>query len=131
MLLVGCFGGLGAAVRELLIYTVVGPLGSDNVAILVANIVGCVVIGLVAGMMMWERPLLGRDTKLTLTTGAAGGLTTFSSLIWATVSQFPDGSTAWLACFWLLANVVLGFGAVAASLALAHGVESGHHSHRS
>ncbi|VXB54224.1 Putative fluoride ion transporter CrcB [Arthrobacter sp. 9AX] len=85
-------------------------------ATLVVNVAGCFIIG--AAHALTLRLGLAPEWQTALAAGLAGGLTTFSSWTTATVrllSEARFGSAA----LNLAGNLVLGFGAAAAGLAVA------------
>jgi fluoride exporter len=84
-------------------------------ATLLVNVVGCFIIG--AAHAMTLRLGLAPEWQLALATGLAGGLTTFSSWTTATVRLFSEARFG-AAGVNVAANLVLGFGAAAAGLAL-------------
>ena len=80
LLLVGLGGFLGSAARYWVVTAVSGtsaaprfPLGT-----LVVNVVGSLLIGVVAGLAE-SRAWLGPETRLFVATGVLGGFTTFSA----------------------------------------------------
>jgi CrcB protein len=84
-------------------------------ATLLVNVVGCFIIGAAHGVTMQLG--LGAEWQTALAAGLAGGLTTFSSWTTATVrllSEARFGSAA----LNVAANLLLGFGAAAAGIAL-------------
>lgn len=84
-------------------------------AVLVVNVVGSAIGGLVLGLA--ERGDVSADVRLVLLTGLCGGLTTFSTLSVETIQLAIDGKTA-VAVRSVAANLVLGIGAAAAAYAL-------------
>lgn len=111
-------GGIGAVTRYLVSnlaaerYGAAFPYGT-----LIANIGGCLVIGLFMGLV-FERIIVNPYWRLLVTTGFLGGLTTFSSFGYETMKLAGDGSFN-LAVINILLNVVIGLGATWAGLALA------------
>ena len=91
ILLVGLGGFVGSAAR----YTVAGALqslptsGHFPLGTLGVNVVGCFVIGLLAG---WSEgvPAFSPSVRLLLMTGLLGGFTTFSSFGYETVALLRD-----------------------------------------
>ncbi len=74
-------------------------------ATFIVNIIGCIIIGFV--MISCTKLNISPATKLFLTTGMMGGLTTFSTFSYETV-MFINNQQYFLACLNVLANVVLG-----------------------
>jgi fluoride exporter len=85
-------------------------------ATLVVNVVGCFIIGMAHGFTAGQG--LGAEWQVGLSTGLAGGLTTFSSWTTATIRLLSEerfGSAA----LNVAVNLGLGFAAAAAGIALA------------
>lgn len=104
-------GALGATLRYLTgmaLHRVL--LVYPGAATLLVNVVGSLLIGLLLGGLppSW----LSDRLRLFLVTGVLGGLTTFSSLAYETVSMSQTHSARWLGVAHLAANVVLGLAAV-------------------
>lgn len=85
-------------------------------ATLLVNVAGCLIIGLAYGLA--AGPGLGDEWRAGLATGLAGGLTTFSSWTAATVRLIGEARFR-AAALNIAANLVLGFAAAAAGIALA------------
>jgi fluoride exporter len=85
-------------------------------ATLLVNVAGCFVIGVSHTMTM--KLGLAREWEAALATGLAGGLTTFSSWTTATVRLLTEARFG-SAGMNVAANLVLGFAAAAAGMALA------------
>lgn len=66
-------GAVGAAVRWALVEATAGPDGGIAGPVLLANVVGCAVLGLLVGRGVAGRP------RLLFGVGLCGGLTTFST----------------------------------------------------
>ncbi|NKB65694.1 MAG: fluoride efflux transporter CrcB [Candidatus Latescibacteria bacterium] len=80
VLLVGCGGFIGSALRYLVTLGVQRLLGTTTFpyGILVANSLGCLLIGLLAGLTEM-RPVVSPQTRLFLFVGLLGGFTTYST----------------------------------------------------
>lgn len=94
VLLVGVGGFIGAVMRYLVtnwvqdsLYTLSLPYGT-----LTVNIVGCLLIGLLAGLSE-SRNLLGPETRALILIGVLGGFTTFSTFSYETVQLLRDGQS--------------------------------------
>ena len=111
LLAVGLGGFLGAVARYSLselahrLVQTAFPLGT-----LLVNTVGCLLVGVVLGLIE-DRQLFAPATRLFLTVGILGGLTTFSAFGYETVELLKTGGTK-LAVLNVLANVALGLSAV-------------------
>jgi len=94
VLLVGVGGFIVAVMRYLvtnwvqdLLHILSLPYGT-----LTVNIVGCLFIGLLAGLSE-SRNLLGPETRALLMIGVLGGFTTFSTFGYETVQLLRDGES--------------------------------------
>ncbi len=108
---VGLGGFLGAVLRYGASRLVAERFdGSLPLATLVVNVVGCLAIGAVWGWSEGEHEL-SEPVRLFLTVGLLGGLTTFSTFGFETVSLLRDGEhgTAFAS---LALNLFLGLGGV-------------------
>jgi CrcB protein len=95
LLLVGLGGFFGSVSR----YAVGGwvhralPMVTFPVGTLVVNLVGCLVIGVCAGLSD-ARNLFGPDLRVFLMIGVLGGFTTFSSFAYETLALARDAEVA-------------------------------------
>ena len=111
IVLVGAGGGLGSLARYGLagaahvLFSTRFPLGT-----LLANVIGCAVMGLFAYFFV-ERQTLSPQHRLFIAYGFLGGLTTFSSFGYETI-MFARDSDMRMAGLNIAANVVLSLGAV-------------------
>jgi CrcB protein len=120
-LLVGVGGALGAMARHALNHVVhqrtltsTFPLG-----ILLANVLGSVAIGLLAGALAAGRFHLSYPARTFLIVGVLGGFTTFSSFSLDTLALVRDGHQA--QAFWnVVGHVGLSLLGVWAGFRLAH-----------
>jgi len=102
MLLVGLGGAIGSILRFLTSIVATQWFGPEfPYGTLIVNLVGSFLIGLVQ-QLATEALVLGEETRLFLTTGVMGGLTTYSAFSYETVRLF-EGGAAWQA--WL--NVIV------------------------
>jgi CrcB protein len=106
-------GGL-AAVARYLITRAFGPTPFPW-AVLVVNVVGSAVGGVVLGLAVASR--IPEDWQLIALGGVAGGLTTFSTLAVGTV-QLATAGRRWWAVGNLLGSFALGIAAVCAACAV-------------
>ncbi len=110
LLLVAAGGAVGSALRYVVAVAALAWLGPGFPwGTLAVNLAGSFLIGLVQ-QLATEALVLGEESRLFLTTGVMGGLTTYSAFSYETVRLFETGA-AWQA--WL--NIVL---TTAACLAL-------------
>lgn len=103
LLLVFLGGGLGSAARYLVskTYAVVQP--SFPFATLTANVLSCVVFGLII-MLGVDKLNISPAFKLLMLTGFCGGFSTYSSFTFETVELFKNGNSAMA-----FTNIVLNF----------------------
>ena len=90
-------------------------------ATLIVNVVGCLLIGVVIAVLR-ERPAHAREIQALFVTGFLGGLTTFSAFGYQTIELLIQQQVG-RAVLNVLANVVLGCGAVWLGMALARVLE--------
>ena len=88
------------------------PLGTFTV-----NVVGCLIIGLLAGLML-SRQALGPEFRLFFMVGILGGFTTFSSFGYESIQLLQDGQFMLMLANILL-NVTIGLSACWLGLSLA------------
>ena len=106
--IVGCGGFIGAALRYIISLNAAKIFGADfPYGTLIANIIGAIIIGFVMKMSL-DTSLITPNTKLFLTTGMMGGLTTFSTFSYETVTMLNSGQYV-LGALNLGLNVVLSF----------------------
>jgi len=93
-LFVGVGGFIGAILRYLVtnwvqdtLHTLSLPYGT-----LTVNMVGCLLIGLLAGLTE-SRNLLGPETRALILVGVLGGFTTFSTFGYETIQLLRDGES--------------------------------------
>jgi fluoride exporter len=117
LLLVASGGAIGATLRYLsglLIQRV--PSGELPLGTFFVNVVGCFLIGVLAGAAE-TRSFFTGDTRLFLVVGILGGFTTFSSFGFEAFELIRRGH-AMLAMLHVTGQCVLGIGAVAAGYRL-------------
>ncbi|GAA1508550.1 CrcB protein [Agromyces terreus] len=103
-------GGLGAVIRFALSRLLPVRPGHLPVGILIVNVVGSGIAGVVIGLA--ERAAVDADLKLILVTGFCGGLTTFSTWSVETI-ELLDGGRWRAAILNVLVTLVLGAAAAA------------------
>lgn len=87
------------------------------VATLLVNVVGCLIMGVIAGMLQGKLQL-SEATRLFLMTGILGGFTTFSAFA-LDVAMLTDVRAHGNAALYVVASVILSLLAVYSGLALA------------
>jgi CrcB protein len=122
ILWVGIGGALGSMARYLVVVALgrslsnpVFPFGT-----LAVNVIGCFVIAYIGGLAA-DRINLTGDARVFIFTGILGGFTTFSAFGYETFYLWKTSQIA-LAFLNVLANCVLGFGAVWLGHAAAKGI---------
>lgn len=90
ILIVGLGGFLGAALRYIISTATAKYFGDFPVGTLIVNVLGGFIMGFVmeASTTIWP---ISANTRIFLTTGIMGGLTTFSTFSYETISFFSDG----------------------------------------
>lgn len=116
-------GAIGSALRFLMATSidrwtgVVFPWGT-----VLVNIVGCFVIGLVAGLTSSDSPLMVPPVVRTfIMIGILGGFTTFSSFSLQTITLMQDGEWLWAGGN-VLISVIVCLVATAGGIALASAI---------
>mgnify|MGYP001072897663 CR=1 FL=1 len=118
ILYVGMGGFLGAILR----YVVSGVTQSVfhkpdwPVGTFVVNMIGCVFIGFLMGLVE-SRQMLTPEVRLLLITGLLGGLTTFSTFAYESTSLLRDGGLA-AALLNIALHITIGMMAVVVGLAI-------------
>ncbi len=111
LLFVGLGGSVGAIARYAISDFIRSKLPSHpHAGTLVANILGCLLIGVVLEYAV-EEQALSRSTRLFVVTGCLGALTTFSTFGYETIALLESRRLG-EALVNVLANVVLGLSAV-------------------
>lgn len=102
---VGIGGFIGASLRYLTSLVILKCFKYEfPVATLIINVVGAVLIGLIMYLSL-KSNAISLNLKLFLTTGILGGLTTFSTFSFETVSLFQNGRYAAF-----ISNIILNVG---------------------
>ncbi|GAA3728284.1 hypothetical protein GCM10022239_01340 [Leifsonia bigeumensis] len=111
-------GGLGAVIRYLLSLGFARVSDAEHFpwAVLVVNVVGSAIGGIVLGMA--QHDAVSADLQLILLTGLCGGITTFSTFSVETI-QLVAADRWRAAALSVAANLVLGLGACALGYLLA------------
>lgn len=115
--LVAAGGAVGAASRHLVNLGALRLFGPGfPVATLAVNVVGCLLMGILAGVLAARSDMAGQGVRLFLATGFLGGFTTFSAFSLDAVLLWERGQTA-VALGYVLASVLLSVGALILGLA--------------
>ena len=115
LLLASAGGAIGAGLRHLVNEAFVARgLHAFPWATLTVNVVGSLIMGLLAGMFA-ERSQFGPDVRVFLTTGILGGFTTFSAFS-IDVARLAEGGAAGAALSYAAISVLLSIAAVFAGL---------------
>ena len=101
-------GGIGAALREFLMLVVANLPGGFPMPIFIANMTAALLIGLFAALSIADG-VIGSGGKLLFTTGIMGGLSTFSSFVWATDQMLANPAEQASAIVYLGLSMVAGF----------------------
>jgi CrcB protein len=101
-------GGIGAAVRELLMSVVANLPGGFPMPIFIANMMAALLIGVFSALTI-PGGAIGSSGKLLLTTGIMGGLSTFSSFVWGTDQMLANPAEQASAIVYLVLSMVAGF----------------------
>ena len=109
-------GGVGAALRELFVYLGHAAHGRFPEAILAANLLAAFLIGLVAALAA-DRGPIDDDVQTFLATVIMGGLSTFSTLIWGTLTLCRERQDVPLGVLYLAVSLVGGLALVELGLA--------------
>lgn len=110
-LAVGVGGALGAMARHLLNGALQSRFDIFPAGIFAINALGCLVIGVLAGLLASSRLELGETGRLFLVVGVLGGFTTFSSYGLDTLTLARGGHTG-LAVGNAVGQMVVGLAAV-------------------
>jgi CrcB protein len=103
---IGTGSFIGGVLRYFITHLVQGRfLSAFPFGTLTVNIVGCLLIGLVAGAA--DKNILSPEWRLFLATGLLGGFTTFSAFSVETVGLLRDGHL-WQASAYVLVSVFVG-----------------------
>ncbi|MGL5616669.1 MAG: fluoride efflux transporter CrcB [Sarcina sp.] len=94
VIVVGCGGFIGAALRYLIsLWATKAIPGTIPFGTLIANVVGAIIIGFVTEMAL-RTTAVSPTTKLFITTGMMGGLTTFSTFSIESITILSTGNIA-------------------------------------
>jgi len=119
-------GAVGAVIRELLMLGV--PTAKDGFvwSIFLANVVASFILGFVTGLH--SRKAIGTDASLLLGTGLTGGMSTFSSLVYATYVLLAGTAAAGgVGILYVGANLIVGLALVSVGLKAGEAVGRSNH----
>ena len=120
--LVAIGGAIGAGFRHLVNLAALRMFGPNfPVGTLAVNVIGGLLMGLLAGYFALKYSSGGQGLRLFLATGILGGFTTFSAFSLDAVMLWQRGDLASAAAYVLL-SVVLSIGALLAGLAIMRAV---------
>lgn len=104
-------GGIGSAFRYLAsVFTQKYIQQSFPWATFFVNILGCLIVGILAGLII-KQQLTNPDLRLLFITGFCGGFTTFSAFALENIKLFQSGNSL-LALLYIALSVLLGILAV-------------------
>ena len=119
LLAIAVGGGTGALLRHLANGAVQARFGAGfPLGILLVNVVGCLAIGIIAGLIASARVQLGEIGRAFIIVGVLGGFTTFSSFGLDTFTLARGGQFG-AAAFNAVGQLLFGLAAVWAGYALA------------
>ena len=114
-------GAIGSVLRYWLAVGSIRWIGGTTLAgTLVANLVGCFAIGLLAGCVAAYPDWLSARNVVGIRVGLIGGLTTFSTFAAESVTLAGQGRMSWMVAY-VVASVGLGLIAVWIGIAIAPG----------
>lgn len=104
-------GGIGSVFRYLTsVFTERYVQSTFPWATFFVNVVGCLIVGILAGLIA-KQQLTSPDLKLLFVTGFCGGFTTFSAFALENIKLFQNGNSL-LALLYIALSVILGVFAV-------------------
>ncbi|MGE4347910.1 MAG: fluoride efflux transporter CrcB [Flavobacteriaceae bacterium] len=107
LLIVGLGGGIGSMFRYLTsVLTDKYVQGTFPWATFLINIVGCLIIGILVGLLT-KHQIENPQLKLFFITGFCGGFTTFSAFAFENLKLFQTGNSL-LALLYIALSVILG-----------------------
>ena len=120
LLAIAAGGGIGAVLRHFAGHIVQARFGANfPLSIFLVNVVGCLAIGIVAGLIATGRIHVGEAGRAFIVVGLLGGFTTFSSFGLDTFTLARGGQLA-AAAFNAFGQLFLGLAAVWVGYVLAH-----------
>ena len=114
ILLVGFGGGIGSIFRFLTSYFTVKFGIANYYSTFTVNIIGCLLIGFLAGLAL-KQSLVDTTLRLLLMTGFCGGFTTFSAFSLENMQMWQAGNYITLTLY-ILSSIIFGFAAAGIGL---------------
>lgn len=111
-------GGLGSSLRYAISLFANKHFGVTYWATFVINVLGSLLLGFVVTLAINNPALINSDFKLFLTTGIAGGFTTFSTFSYENLVLIKEGKISTSALY-IFSSLVFGFLAVYCGFLLA------------
>lgn len=112
-------GGIGACLRYLFSSLAKKHFGITHWATFVINIVGCLFLGYIAAFAIKHPNFIEHNFYLLLTTGIAGGFTTFSTFCYENLELLQQGKILHSLIYFKL-SLLIGVLAVSLGYALVH-----------
>lgn len=112
-------GGFGAGMRYLFSLWANKKFGLTYWATFIINVVGCLFLGFVTSLVMKNPQIMGHKTFLFLTTGIAGGFTTFSTFSFEALGLFKENKI-WLGISYMLFSLFFGLFGIFLGTAIAN-----------
>lgn len=107
LLLVAVGGGVGSALRAMLVWGTAARIGTSfPLGVLLVNVIGCFVFG-VAIRYGVGSAAMSDSTRLMITTGLCGGFTTFSAFSMDILEGLEQGRTVMITTYVCL-SIILG-----------------------
>ena len=122
ILLVGAGSCIGGIVRYLLLLAIKSPGNGFPLGVLLVNLIGCLLIGIIYGVIS-RIPGDNSDVLLLLTTGVCGGFTTFSTFANDSIRLLQEHNWTSFGLY-IGASVILGLLCVMAGYAIVHAISS-------